>query len=167
MHESQIDIRLAKDEDFETIFRIWLDGIENSFDKNVIAETVLKDKFKENFNSRKGIFNFWIAEHNNEILGWQSLIKTSYNPFRENLYAESSTYIDKQCRFKGVGQMLIDYVMKEAEKSQLEYILGFVSVANKAARKITKETGWVEIGEIPRSLKGKNTHPKMLLIRPV
>jgi len=167
MANDKILIRLANDADFDAIFLIWLDGIENSFDKNTFDEAVLKEKFNLNFNNREGIFNFWVAILGNEIIGWQSLIKTSYNPFRENTYAESSTYIKRNCRFKGLGQLLIAYVMKEAENSQLEYVIGFISVSNLAARKITKETGWVEVGEVPPSLKGSNNYPKILLMKPV
>lgn len=164
---NDIEIRLAVEDDFETIFSIWMDGIENSFNKDLIDEAILKEKFSRNFQNRCGIFNYWVAIKDNEILGWQSLTKFSYNPFKENIYAESSTYISRKCRFKGIGQLLIGYVMQQAEKSQLEYIAGFVSTANMAARKITKETGWVEIGEMPLSLKGDNSYTKMMLIRPV
>lgn len=122
------NIRLANDEDFETIFQIWLDGVDNSFDTTLFDADVIREEFTKNFNKRIDIFNFWVAGNNNEILGWQSLIKTSNNPFRKNLFAESSTYISKHCRLKGVGKMLIDYVMKEAEKSELEFVTGFVSV---------------------------------------
>ena len=163
-----IQIRLATENDFETIFSIWLDGINNSFEYNEVDEDNLKEKFTSNFNQRQGIFNFWVAmDTENNILGWQSLIKTSNNPFRQNTYAESSTYISKSNRFKGVGKMLLDYVMKEAEMSSLEYVIGFVSITNEAARKITKETGWIEVGQIPASKKRNNTFEKTFLVRPV
>lgn len=165
---ANITIRLAFDNDFESIYQIWLEGIENSFDFAQIDETEIKGKFKDNFQDRNGIFNFWVAtDVDNKILGWQSLVKYSNNPFRQNTYAESSTYITRNTRFKGVGKVLLDYVMKEAEKSTLEYVIGFVSLTNDAARKITEETGWIEVGEIPKSKKGKNKFPKSFLVRPV
>ncbi|MBX3255395.1 MAG: hypothetical protein KF862_14735 [Chitinophagaceae bacterium] len=94
-----------------------MEGIENSFDAEQFNKKELKQKFKENFQDRKGIFNFWVAiDADSNILGWQSLIKVSTHPFKENTYAESSTYITKNTRFKGLRKMLLDYVMKEAEK---------------------------------------------------
>lgn len=168
LESKTIQIRLATDNDFEIIFSIWLDGINNSFEYNESDKDNLKAKFASNFNQRQGIFNFWVAvDTENNIFGWQSLIKTSNNPFRQNTYAESSTYISKNNRFKGVGKMLLDYVIKEAETSDLEYIIGIVSITNEAARKITKETGWVEVGQIPASKKRKDTYEKTLLVRPV
>jgi phosphinothricin acetyltransferase len=161
-------IRLALDNDFEGIYQIWLEGVENSFDTNCFTETELRQKFKDNFQKRKDIFNFWVAlDTTNKVLGWQSLIKTSNNPFRENIYAESSTYIAKDNRYKGVGKALLEFVMKEAEKSELEYVIGFVSIENEAAKRITEETGWLVIGEIPPSKKGKNNIIKSFLVRPV
>jgi len=161
-------IRLANDDDFEQVYAIWLDGIHNSFDYKSKDMKKIEQKFASIFFQRQGIFNFWIAtDENNKILGWQSLIRTSNNPFRENIYAEASTYISKDNRYKGMGKALLDYVMQEAEKSDLEYITCFVSVANEAAKKITEETGWIEIGVIPASKKGENKFVKSFLIRPV
>ena len=163
-----LHIRLATDEDFESIFQIWLAGIGNSFDPELAATPQVQEKFTENFRQREGIFNFWVAvDPGGQIIGWQSLIKNSNNPFRANLHAESSTYIAQGTRYKGVGKMLLDYVIKEAEKSSLEYVTGFVSMTNDAARKITQETGWIEVGILPPSAKGENKFPKSFWVRPV
>jgi L-amino acid N-acyltransferase YncA len=163
-----IKIRLATDNDFEAIFSIWLDGISNSFEYEEIYKENIKAKFTSNFNQRQGIFNFWVAvDAQNKIWGWQSLIKTSNNPFRENTFAESSTYIAKDNRFKGIGKQLLEYVMNEAEDSQLEYVIGFVALGNEAAKEITKQTGWIEIGQIPSSKKRNSEIRKSFLVRPV
>ncbi|SDE31392.1 GNAT family N-acetyltransferase [Niabella drilacis] len=163
-----IQIRLAEDKDFEQILAIWLEGVGNSFDDKKFDMEIVKEKFAFNFFERRGIFNFWVAvDQNDKTLGWQSLIKTSSNPFRQNTLAESSTYIAKDTRFKGLGEILLDYVMQEAEKSELEYVIGFVSVSNKPARKITAQTGWVEIGIVPPSKKNSNKFEKIFMVRPV
>jgi len=165
--ETPINIRLANDEDFATIYEIWLDGIENSFNPNSIDGETLHQRFKRNFQARQGIFNYWIVEADRRLLGWQSLIKSAHNPFREDNWAESSTYIAKDNRVKGIGEALIKHAIREAEKSQLEYIVGYVAVDNIGARKITQRNGWIEVGEIPPSKKYKNGKRKLLLIRPV
>lgn len=158
---------LAAESDFEAIYQIWLEGIDNSFDKNAVAPDILWERFLANFNFRSGIFNYWVAELNGRILGWQSLVRGSYNPFRMGTTAESSTYIAKSCRLKGMGEALIAHVMAEAEIRQLEYVFAFVAVENVPARKITRNTGWIEVGEMPSPLKNKNAMPKLFMVRPV
>jgi len=168
MTAQNIEIRLAKDRDFDEIYQIWLEGISNSFDESAFKMEQIRKKFASNFFNRKGIFNFWLAvDETEKILGWQSLIRVSNNPFREHAFAESSTYISKSNRLKGVGRLLLKHVMAEAEKSELEYIIGFVALSNEAAKKITSETGWHVIGQMPDSKKGNNKIRKSILIRPV
>jgi phosphinothricin acetyltransferase len=168
MENENMKIRLAVDDDFEAIFAIWLEGISNSFDTKQFDKEHLKTKFLSNFSQRQGIFNFWVAVDSAGVIwGWQSLIKNSNNPFRENAWAESSTYISKNNRLKGLGTQLLDYAIKEAEKSSLEYVFGFVATTNDAAKKITQETGWIEVGQIPPSKKNEHAISKMFLVRPV
>lgn len=166
--KSGVNIRIAIQEDLPKVLSIWLDGIINSFDPDTISQAELEADFTSNFDQRAGIFNFWVAEDNeNNILGWQSLIRTSNNPFRKNNYAESSTYISMDNRYKGLGKDLLQHVINEAENSPLEYIVGFISITNTAALRITKETGWIEVGLIPPSAKSKYKISKLFLVKPL
>jgi hypothetical protein len=61
--------------------------------------------------------------------------------------------------------MLLAHTIKEAENSYLHYIIVFMSVTNKAVRKITKERGWIEIEEVSPSSKVMNRHSKIFMIR--
>ena len=165
---NKLTIRLANNEDFESLFTIWLQGVANSFDTSKYDTNYLKDKLLSTFNKRNGIFNFWVAvDDEGDIQGWQALNKTSYNPFREYKQAESSTYVKIDTRFKGLGKLLLDYVLKEAEKSELHYVIGYVSTSNKAAKRITEETGWLELGIIPKSKKDPLGFDKYFLVRAV
>ncbi|PZF71775.1 GNAT family N-acetyltransferase [Taibaiella soli] len=166
--ESKIKINLARDCDFERIFSIWLDGIGNSFDDRELSIETLKERFWTNFSQRKGIFNFWVAiDEQEQILGWQSLIRVSNNPFLYDKHAESSTYISRSNRQDGIGERLLDFVIKEAEKSELEYVVGYISVKNDSALKIIERTGWQVVGQMPASLKGKSKIEKYFIVRPV
>ncbi len=161
-------IRLATDNDFDQIFDIWIEGIASSFDTASFNVQDLKTKFQTNFLKRGGIFNYWVAtEEEDKILGWVSLNKTTVNPLKENFYAECSTYINTKARKVGLGELLVDYVMKEAKESQLHYVIGFIGSTNEAIRKIAADTGWIEIGELPPSSKIENKHPKVFMVRPL
>ena len=163
-----IRIRPAEEEDFETIYSIWMEGVSNSFPIEEFDTVRLREKFVSNFAARQGVFNYWVAtEPDGLVVGWQSLIRASNNPFREQRYAESSTYVARTHRHLGVGALLLEHAIKEAQKSQLEYVLGFVTSSNQATRKITREQGWQEIGTIPSTASGNNSFQQILLIRVV
>lgn len=160
------NIRLAEDDDFEEIFSIWMDGVSASFDTSKIDSISLQDKFYQNFKSRNKIFNYWVwVDETNNILGWQSLSKVTVNPLKDEYFAESSTYVRKEARHLGIGKNLLDYVMKEAETSQLQYVIGFVAKTNEATRKATRETGFIELGELPDNSK-TNFIKKLFIVRP-
>ena len=40
-----VTIRLASGDDFDAVFAIWMEGIDNSFDTTDINEAALKEKF--------------------------------------------------------------------------------------------------------------------------
>ena len=54
----EFTIRLAEDKDFEQVFAIWLEGISVSFDASTLNEAEVREKFRTNFLSRSGIFNY-------------------------------------------------------------------------------------------------------------
>lgn len=161
-----IQIRLAKDQDFTSIFSIWLEGLKSSFDYVEINNENLRKKFEDNFVARQGIFNYWVATDNDDnIVGWQSLLKVLTHPFKEDTFAESSTYISKNNHYKGVGKLLLSNAINEASASELEYIIGFVAINNEAAKKICRETGWQEIGILPLGRKYNLNKQKIIFIR--
>lgn len=163
-----MEIRLAQDQDFEDIFEIWLSGIGSSFNVSSINIEFVKEKFKLNFLKRKDIFNYWVAvDTAQKILGWQSLNKMTVNPLKEDLFAESSTYIHKDARKMGIGELLVAHAMKEAEKSNLQFVTALINDTNEAVRKIATDTGWTIVGEMPSSPKQDNKFKKLFIVRPV
>ena len=168
--DSKFKIRLAKNEDFEEVYAIWLEGISSSFDTSALEKIVVYEKFRNNFLKRSGIFNYWIAvSEENEVAGWQSLNKCTVNPIKENHFAESSTYVKKEARKYGVGEFLLTYVTETAKASTLQYITAYVTAENTAIRAITSKLGFVEIGVLPSNSKTKQTtmKNKIFIIKPL
>lgn len=164
-----ISIREATETEFLEIERIWMSGIRNSFDvSNEEIVNRARIKFRANFFARTRTYNFWVAiGEDNKILGWQALLPVSNNPFREKLLAESSTYIAPDQQGNGIGKKLLEHAIAEAAKSNIEYLLGFVSQSNTAAKQITHETGWITLGELPAHQTQNEKFKKLVLIRPV
>jgi L-amino acid N-acyltransferase YncA len=70
--ESDLNVRLASDDDFESIFSIWFEGLDKSFDVVEQDRSSLKEKLLLNFSQRKEIFNFWVAVDNaDQIIGFE------------------------------------------------------------------------------------------------
>ena len=167
MIKNNFIIRLATNEDFEEIFSIWLEGISFSFAPSSISEIELKVKFELNYFLRYGIFNYWIAiSKTNEIVGWQSLNKCTTNPLKDNHFAESSTYIKKEYRNDGVGELLLNHVFNEAKYSSLKYITGYISCENKAVNILCKKVGFNIVGQLP-NLSSCKSRSKLFIVKPL
>jgi L-amino acid N-acyltransferase YncA len=167
-NNQNISVRLANDSDFEQIFEIWTSGIQNSFDTSSVDIKDVKEKFLSIFMLRQGIFNYWVAlDEFDKIVGWQSFSKTTQNPLKDWQYAESSTYVHKDYRKLGIADLLVDTAMDEAEKSQLQYVIAYVSLTNDIIRKMAIAKGWTEVGVLPSSKKSDNKFPKLFIVRPV
>lgn len=152
--ESNIAIRLAIDDDFESIYQIWMEGIGSSFDIQDKKDDALKDKFKSVFLNRKGIFNYWVAVNiKGDVLGWQSLNKSTVNPIKENHLAESSTYITTSARNSGIGELLLGHVIKLAKETEIRYIIGEIRDTNTLSRAMVAKLGFTEIGKFPENSK--------------
>lgn len=166
--DNNFTIRLAIDEDFEEVFVIWVEGISSSFDSSSLDKGELYKKFKSNFLKRSGIFNYWVAvSENNEIAGWQSLNKCTVNPIKENHFAESSTYVKKEFRKYGIGEILLTHVTEFAKASSLQYITAYISNENIAIRTITTKLGFIEIGQLPSNSKSALNINKLFIIKPL
>lgn len=167
MTKNNFLIRLANDEDFEEIFTIWLDGILISFDQSSMSQSELKVKFEQNYSLRSGIFNYWIAvSKTNEMAGWQSLNKCTTNPLKDNFFAESSTYIKKDYRNEGVGELLLNHVFGEAKNSSLKYITAYISCENKGINLLCDKVGFTTVGQLP-NLNPAERLSKLFIVKPL
>jgi len=161
-------IQLAEDSDFENIFKIWTEGLSQSFEPNLIDEDRLRTKFEKIFKNRDGIFNYWVAKNDvGEILGWQSLNKCTVNPVKEDHFAESSTYVKREYRKFGIGESLLKYMINTALESRLRYITAYINAENKSIRKITQSLGFIEIGALPLNSKQSGRIDKLFIIKPL
>lgn len=114
-----MNIRLAVDSDLDTILDIWLEGLDASFPAGSFEASNIREKFCANFRTRHGIFNYWVAEDVDRILGWQSLSLATVNPMKDAHFAESSTYIRKDARASRVAERLLSYVIDRASVTLL------------------------------------------------
>lgn len=146
---------MAQDSDFERIFLIWKEGIKETFPSLSLSEEK-EEKFKNNFFNRKP-FHFWIAERDNEVIGWQSHIPCTNNPVKFQLYAETSIYVSKEFRGSKAAYLLYSHSLKFLKDStEIMFLFGQIALNNVPALKIATSFGFEQIGIIPECNKNGN-----------
>jgi L-amino acid N-acyltransferase YncA len=149
--QNVFDIRQANVADIDSIIDIFRNGSLQSLGMS-LKEPDLNNYFKTCLTSQTDAFKIWVATDNEKIIGWQSILATRVNPFIRPYYGESSTYVT-QTNIKGVATALLQKAMIESAKSELQYILGYISFANGAMKHIVEKLGWEQVGQIKGSSK--------------
>jgi L-amino acid N-acyltransferase YncA len=148
-----IGLRLATNEDADIITDIWRKGVASSLGFEAELPEV-KDYFSQCIQEHSDTSKFWVAlDHEQNVIGWQSLRPTRANPIIRRLVAESSTYVDPKYGIHGVGTALIQMASHHADISTLQYLTGYISANNTAMRRIVSKAGWLEVGRVPPSMK--------------
>jgi L-amino acid N-acyltransferase YncA len=149
---AELIIREARGEDVSSITRIWQRRIEASLGATV--EYVNRENwFAEQVNGHDQLFKIWLAVVDEQIMGWQGLLPTHNNPVLAKVTAQSSTYVDPDCHFRGIATALIKTATSHADVSGLHFIVGDIAIDNSAMRHICQKAGWIEIGCIPAGKK--------------
>ena len=151
-NNSEIKYRLAHDNDFEQIYRIWANGTEQTF-ANFSRPENLKKLFHKNFSSRSGQFNFWVCEIDSIILGWVPILPMTLNPLKKYTYGELSIYFDKKLNRLEIAKLLIDHVIEALSTEQIQFVLANVIDTNKPANKFFQKIDFHILGKYPPSIK--------------
>ena len=133
-------IRLAKDEDFESIYQIWEEGVIK-MNSNAVISRMSFEKFKGNFENRKDHFNFWVMEEDNKILAWCSILPAFSHPLKFTTEGEVSLYVNNEIQKKGVGTTLMIEVYNNLINTGIENIWGFAKSDNLPSIKMCEKAG--------------------------
>jgi len=148
-------IRQADINDLHDIVRIFEIGAIQSLGFT-IEESDLYGYFQNHLISQNDTFKIWVAVYGDKVIGWQSILPTRVNPFVRPFFGESSTYVEPS-GIKGVATALLKHAMQECSKSQLQYIIGYVSATNAAAKHIVEKLGWELAGDLRGTSKNFET----------
>lgn len=139
-----VNIRLANEQDLESIQRIYNQGIE---DRIATLETEPKDfmYMKEWYRNHQGRFKVIIAENEETVIGWASL--NQYNGrCAYNGVADLSIYISREYRGKGVGSILLDSLERLAKEHDFHKIVLFTFSFNGLGQGLYRKKGYREVG---------------------
>ena len=139
-----IGIRQAEKKDLPRLLTIYNDVILNT--------TAVYDFQPHSLAMRTGWFEskqkdgypVFVAEENNEILGF-----SSFGPFRAwaayKYSVENSVYVAAEHRGKGVGKLLLAPLIEAAEKKDMHVIIAGIDASNIASIQLHRAFGFEEV----------------------
>ena len=142
-------IRLAYIEDLPIINRIYNQAVRQKFCTAHLSPISLKqceEWFEEHDPDRFPVF---VAIQGEQVTGWVSL-----GPYRSERQAlahvvEVSYYVDEQERRKGIGSMLLEYVISVAPSFGFSVLIAILLNRNPASLALLKKFGFSRWGTMP------------------
>ena len=144
-----MQIRTFTEKDFKNIIDIYNQAVDEKF-ATADTEHVTIESRKEWFahHSNK-TYPIYVAEENNQVVGWCSL--SPHRPGRKALrnVAEISYYIHKDHRRKGVANTLITYTIEKAKNLGFKNLFTILLDLNKTSIYILKKFSFEKWGHLP------------------
>ena len=94
----------------------------------------------------------WIVEHKGEICGWVSLQSFYGRPAYDST-AEISLYLHEKYRGRGLGKIILNKVMEECPKLDIETLLAFIFAHNEPSLRLFSNFGFEKWGFLPKVAK--------------
>lgn len=146
--DSDITIRLADRSDWEAVIDIYNQGIDdgcNAFTSHITVED--QKSWLENHDGRE--YAIFVAESESRVVGWITL-----SPYRKERKAfgktgETSYYIDRQFRGRGIGGGLMEFALRKAPDYQIETLMAFLLDINSASIHLLEKYGFSRWGHFP------------------
>jgi phosphinothricin acetyltransferase len=143
-----ITFRDAKIEDLPIIVDI--------YNSTIPSRMVTADTEPVSINDRLQWFNdhnpykrpLWVVGHEGEICGWVSL-QSFYGRPAYNATAEISIYLHQDFRGKGLGKKILNKVIEECPKLEIDTVLGFIFAHNDPSIKLFSGFGFEKWAHLP------------------
>jgi len=141
--------KVANEKDFPEIIKIYNHAVDEKF-ATADTEYVTVESRKEWFTQHSPeTYPIYIAEENNEIVGWCSLSPHRSGRKALRKVAEISYYIHKDHRKKGVAHSLITHTIESAKKLGFRNLISILLDLNKTSIYILEKFGFEKWGHLP------------------
>ena len=142
-------IRSATLKDYSEIIKIYNHAVDEKFataDTEHITLESRKDWFKQH---SPEAYPIYVAEENEEIIGWCSL--SPHRPGRKALrtVAEISYYIHKDHRRKGIANNLIKHTIDSAKILHFKNLISILLDKNTVSIHLLEKFGFEKWGHLP------------------
>ena len=142
-------IRSFTENDYSEIVNIYNHAVDEKFataDTEYVTIESKKDWFAQH-----SVYTYpiYIAEENNEIVGWCSL--SPHRPGRKALrsVAEISYYIHKDYRRRGIANSLITHTIEKAKQLGFKNLITILLDLNKPSIYLLEKFGFEKWGHLP------------------
>ncbi len=144
LHFDMINIRPAVDTDQQSIMEIYNEAVRNTTATFDTEERTI-DKQLEWFRNHKKNHPVFVAEADDEVVGWASLSAWSERSAYDET-VEVSVYIRQDQRSKGIGKQLLQMITLEGKKVNNHTVIARISAGNDASIHIHEVLGYTHIG---------------------
>ena len=144
-----MQIRIFTEKDFKCIIDIYNQAVDEKFATADTEHVTLKSRKEWFAQHSPETYPIYVAEENNEIIGWCSL--SPHRPGRKALstVAEISYYIHKDHRRKGIANSLIKHTIESAKALGFENLISILLELNKTSIYILEKFGFEKWGHLP------------------
>ena len=139
-----IKIRSANDTDQQAIMEIYNDAVVHTTATFDTEQRSIESQM-EWFRKHKKNHPVFVAEKNNEVVGWASLSPWS-DRCAYDTTVEVSVYIHKNFRGQGIGSKLLEIVTLEGKKFNNHTVISRITQGNEVSIHLHEKLGYRHIG---------------------
>ena len=153
MDNSKRTFRLAVVDDLANINRIYNQAIAHR-NQTADLEPLTIDETEQWFQQHQiEKYPVFVVEQAGRVVAWSSL--SGYRTGRQALesVAEISYYVDQEHQGMGLGRLLMDQTMEQAEKYKFDTLVAILLDSNEPSKTILGKYGFKEWGRIPGAAK--------------
>jgi len=138
--ESSLSIREMVSKDWPQVKLIYEQGISTGF-----ATFETKAPEWDQWNNSHLKFGRWIAESDNQVIGWVALSSVTDRCVYSGV-AEVSVYVSADAKGRGVGHLLMQKVIADSESNGIWTLNAAMFPENSGSIRLHKKVGFREIG---------------------
>jgi phosphinothricin acetyltransferase len=144
-----MNIRYAQENDLEDILEIHNQAIRNRMSVGHLNEMSLDEKKEWFLTCTKDKYPIYVAEQNGKVVGWISIktYRKGRDAFKKTV--ESDCFVRNDFKGKGIGNKLLQHMLKKAKELGYTRILAIVLDKNIASRKLLEKNDFEQWGFLP------------------
>lgn len=149
MSNDNVSLRIASRCDLERIVQITNQAILKKNLTAYIRPLSVQDRCAWFEEHKPDNYPLFVAESDNQIVGWISL--SPYRGGREGLLktVEVSYFVDNDFQQRGVGSKMLKKILEKAKNLEYETVVAIIFESNLGSKKLLQKNGFERWGYLP------------------